>query len=373
MNDMNESALPLPQTSEQSVDATIGPALQRLRAQMQRAVAEQSHLDVAPLDANPLAILEVDPRSHPVQRFLEESAPGRASRRNLQHRVTTVYRLITGHEGVVPWETLYNYPWHMLSSTDLERFTNALRDSHYKPASRNAFRAALRSVIHNCRRAGLTSTHHEQLLTERIRFEKFDPEQMGRAIPAHEVALIIDALAHQSAWRAARDRAMVVILTTTGVRVSELCNMRLEDWNRSTNWITLNQTKNGNSHRVPVAAAAVPYLQLWLEHRETEPGHLFLALPGRLASPMCMQVVKRALDRATAAAGLDHVTAHDFRRTVATTLLRSHDPATVMRLLNHKSLNSTLTYDRAGDDLQAAAVDSLPLPAIHSLSDEDVA
>jgi len=372
MSDMHEPELSLPK----GVDPTVRPgpsvAMERLRAQMERTIAEQGRLDVEPEAANPLAILEVDPRSHPVQRFLEESAPGKDARRNLKNRVITVHRLLTGREGAVPWDDLYSYPWHMLTITDIERFRNALRDSHYKPASRNAFRAALRSLIHNCRRAGLISTHHEQLLTERIRLEKLDPERVGRAIPEHEVALIIEALAHRSPWRTARDRAMVVILATTGVRVSELCNMRLSDWNRSTGWITLNQTKNGNSHRVPVATAAVPYLELWLDQRGTEPGYLFTPLPSRLNSPMCMQVIKRALDRATAKAGLDHITAHDFRRTVATTLLRSHDPSTVMKLLNHKSLNSTLTYDRVGDDLQASAVDSLPIPAIGALPDEEV-
>jgi integrase len=61
-------------------------------------------------------------------------------------------------------------------------------------------------------------------------------------------------------------------------------------------------------------------------------------------------------------AGIGHVQTHDFRRTVATSLLRKHDAAIVAKLLGHSSLAATLTYDLSGQDEQRWAISTLPLP-----------
>lgn len=373
MNDMND-----PQKAFEPdflVDSpSVGDdALLRLQAKMQRALGREAKERTGfERDEDPKAIFRIDPREHPLQRFIDESTPTESNQRNLRNRVRACYRLIVGMDGLIPWQKLYEYPWHLLSIEDIERFEHGLADAKYKPASRNAYRTTLRTIVHNCRRAGLISAGRAQVLLDRLSLERFERPVVGRAISPEELLLILRSLEHEDVWRMARDRALVAILATTGVRVSELCNMMLSDLDLTTGWISISMTKNGSPHRVPVAQSVRPYLSEWLEHRGDQPGHLLLAVPTRFDSPMCMQVVKRALDRATEAAGIAHCTAHDFRRTLATNLLRTHDPSVVMRLLNHRSLNSTLVYDRASDDLQAVAVDSLPLPDMGALS-EDVA
>ena len=371
MNNMNEPEKALDLDSPVDSGFVGDEALLRLQSKMQQAVARGANERAGfELDQDPKAIFRVDPREHPLQRFLDESTPTETNQRNLRNRVAACYRLILGVDGPIPWQKLYEYPWHLLSLEDIERFEHGLVDAKYKPASRNAFRTTIRTIVHNCRRAGLISSGRAQMLLDRLTLERFERPVVGRAIPPEELLLILKSLENEDAWRMARDRAMVAILATTGVRVSELCNMLLSDLNLTTGWISISMTKNGTAHRVPVAQSVRPYLAEWLEQRGNQPGPLLLALPDRFGSPMCMQVVKRALDRATEAAGVAHCTAHDFRRTLATNLLRTHDPSVVMRLLNHRSLNSTLVYDRASDDLQAVAVDSLPLPDIDSLNED---
>ncbi len=373
MNDV--SGFGAQRASEECLDdkPNQNTALARLRVQMERTVqkqaAEQHELDG---DQGAKEILSLDFEAHPIRRFVNDSAKGPANVRNHRHRLATCYRLIVGREGYIEWSTIYAYQWHLLELSDLERFETGLRAGEYQPASRNSYRAALRTVIHNCRKAGLITARRAERLLDRIPLETFQRAPVGRAIPSEELEMIMSALEDRDSWRTTRDQAIVAVLATTGMRISEVLQLTLDDADLQGGWLTLKHTKNGCPHRVPIAAGLVPYLTAWLVQRGESQGPLFLARKNQFGSHMTFQVVRNLLRRATHAAGIKSVTPHDFRRTVATTLLRSHDPSVVMRLLNHRSLNSTLAYDRCGEDLQALAVDSLPIPALTN-ADEEVA
>lgn len=363
MNDVNDPALSaLHARSDASTDSSAALALARLRERMEQAVQEAHDPGAAAQVKDAGAIAALDPKTHPVTRYLHESAPGKTSQVHARNRVKSVYRMLTGHEGPVVEEAYLTYPWHLLAGSDVERFEEALSARGYKPASRNSYRATLRALIRNCRRAGLVSNHACEHLLDQLAGERFTRPPTGRLVPADELSQLMSALAHKDAWRMSRDRAILAVLATTGLRISEVCSIKLAALDMATGWIGVDMTKNGTPHRVPVATGAVPYLESWLQERGEEDGYLFISRRSHHAIEMSPHVVKGLLSRATEAAGLPHCTAHDFRRTVATHLLRTHDASVVMKLLNHKSLNSTLVYDRAPEELQAKAVDSLPIP-----------
>jgi hypothetical protein len=73
--------------------------------------------------------------------------------------------------------------------------------------------------------------------------------------------------------------------------------------------------------------------------------------------------VRFMLASRAALAGIPTFGFHDFRRTFATELLRTHDIALVGKLLNHQKLASTLIYDLADEQQQRQAVASIDLPA----------
>jgi integrase len=80
------------------------------------------------------------------------------------------------------------------------------------------------------------------------------------------------------------------------------------------------------------------------------------------------QYVNQRIQLHAKTAGLRHFASHDFRRTFATELLRTHDAALVGKLLNHKKLTSTMVYDLASEDEQRAAVASIQLPTFTELT-----
>lgn len=77
---------------------------------------------------------------------------------------------------------------------------------------------------------------------------------------------------------------------------------------------------------------------------------------------MTTKAVQERLGILAQRAQIGLVRTHDFRRTVATTLLRTQDASIVAGLLGHLSLSATLTYDLSGQQEHRRAISTLPLP-----------
>ncbi|MBI2711221.1 MAG: tyrosine-type recombinase/integrase [Actinobacteria bacterium] len=154
------------------------------------------------------------------------------------------------------------------------------------------------------------------------------------------------------AWRA-RDDAVVEILYGSGLRVSELCGLRLRDVDlaraRATVW-----GKGAKQRVVPLSEPAVAAVGSWIELRSavatahaSEPqGHGTAAgapmlFVNRRARPLTPRDVRRILDRRS----LSPTHPHALRHTFATHLLDGGaDLRVVQELLGHADLATTQIY-----------------------------
>ena len=79
----------------------------------------------------------------------------------------------------------------------------------------------------------------------------------------------------------------------------------------------------------------------------------------RLRGESIAYIVKRLQQ----AAGVDHFSAHDLRRSAVTHLLDAGvDVLTVQKLAGHADITTTARYDRRGEHAKRLAVQSLDLP-----------
>ena len=153
---------------------------------------------------------------------------------------------------------------------------------------------------------------------------------------------------------AARDRAILELLYSTGVRVAECVALDLDDLDFETEMLRV--TGKGNKERlVPVGAPALEAIRRWLDERErlisdrrrknknSDLEAIFLnARGGRLTT--------RSVERFVAAYGeragiRQQVTPHALRHSFATHLLEmGADLRSVQELLGHASLSTTQRY-----------------------------
>jgi len=135
-------------------------------------------------------------------------------------------------------------------------------------------------------------------------------------------------------------RPIVVTALNTGMRKSEILNLRWDQIDFQHGFIYLDKTKNYERREIPLNQTL----------RET-----LLALPRRIDSPYVFvnpktgkpytKDLKRSFQRACKKAGIRDFHFHDLRHTFASQLVMSGvDITTVSKLLGHKSLKMTLRY-----------------------------
>ena len=154
-----------------------------------------------------------------------------------------------------------------------------------------------------------------------------------------------------------RDLALVEVLYGTGIRVSELCGLNLEDVDRTRN--TLNVYGKGDKQRVvPIGIPAMKSIDNYISNARSElindnsAQALFLGSRGkRVDQRTVREVVYEAMNSVGAKMG-----PHGLRHSAATHLLEGGaDLRTVQEILGHASLATTQIYTHVSPErLQSA-------------------
>ena len=146
-----------------------------------------------------------------------------------------------------------------------------------------------------------------------------------------------------------RDKAIVAVLWSTGVRVSELCRMRIEDLHLSEGMLRIpSPSKRGMPRLVNLDEAAVKVLVRLLRGDIRTEGPLWNGTKGALTESGVSQLLRR----------IEAKPAHAWRRGWATEMLRRGvSEVAVMRMGGWKSLAMVARYTTAaGNELAIAEV-----------------
>lgn len=158
------------------------------------------------------------------------------------------------------------------------------------------------------------------------------PQRLPRALSEDDVRRLIEAAPNP------RDRCVLEVLYSAGLRISELAAIRCEDVDWQGRTIRVNG-KGDKQRVVPFGKSALAALEAHLGDRRT--GYVFPGQKQRASS----QTLKRAVRLAGLRAGLGRVHPHMLRHSCATHLLdHGADLRVIQELLGHASLSSTQIY-----------------------------
>lgn len=155
-----------------------------------------------------------------------------------------------------------------------------------------------------------------------------------------------------------RDKAILDLLFSTGLRVSELCNLKISDINLEKSEFSV-KGKGGKVRVVFLDHEAKESIKSYLAGRRDKNEYLFISY-GHTNQPqisnlksqnMTPRSVQRMIRKYALAAGLTkHVSPHTMRHSFATDLLMSGaDIRSVQQLLGHKSITTTQIYTHVTD------------------------
>ena len=271
-----------------------------------------------------------------LERFLSEFA---AQRRGSPHTLAAYRRDITRvlDRAAGPGRTVAPALWTR------ELLEGAMCDLHRRGlSSASAARAlaAWRSFSRFCQRRGITTGDPARALA----FPRL-PRRLPRTLPAAALSGALDRLAGDDA-QTLRDRALLELAYSSGLRVSELTGLNFGDVDRGAGLLRV-RGKGRRERIVPVGSRALAALDAHLAVSVRDPQRADAPVfRGRGAARLTARTVQRVVGRRLAgvAAGLG-VTPHALRHSFASHLLdRGADLRAIQELLGHRSLASTQVY-----------------------------
>lgn len=272
-------------------------------------------------------------------RFFDEYAPERIRAGRMTENTVRQYRLAASYVNA----GLGNRQVEAVKRMHIEAATK-----HLKPVLRNRCLAFLSRIFTLCER-----WEWRPQLTNPVRgIERNREKARTRVLAPSEMSALAAALddAEASAPFAV---AAIRVASMTGLRISECLSLRWENVDFETARALLPETKTGD-RIVPLAAPVLELMQ-GLPRVAGNP-HLF---PGAVRDTAVGYKKTRAVFMdACAAAGLENVTLHDLRRTVATNLAGAGLNAFGLRdVLGHKTLAMSNRYVQSAGDALAESME----------------
>jgi integrase/recombinase XerD len=304
-------------------------------------------------------VLAIQPPSdlHPAAVYLARLAPG--SRRTMRAALDLVAAMLTS--GAADAQTLN---WSAVRYQHAQAVRSGLAE-RYKPATVNKALSALRGVLREAWRLGLTTSEDYRRAAdlEAVKGESLPP---GRALTSGELKSLLAACSADDAAAGARDAALIALLYGAGLRRSEAVALDVSDYTVITGMLVVRHGK-GNRDRTGFATnGTAAALQDWLEVRGDEAGPLFLPVNkgGVIGGHrLTGQAVLYILRRRAVQGGVTRLTPRDLRRTFVSDLLDAGaDIVTVQHLAGHAQVQTTARYDRRGEATKRRASELLHVP-----------
>ena len=185
------------------------------------------------------------------------------------------------------------------------------------------------------------------------------PEHLPVVLTLEEIDRIEDSIDLSNA-EGARNRAIIEVLFSCGLRVSELVNMKLSDLYLEDR-VLLVRGKGNKERLVPVSNKAIADLKRWFFDRnlmKIKPGeddYVFLNRRGaHLTRTMILIMVKRQAEEA----GIKKtISPHTFRHSFATALLQGGaDLRSIQAMLGHEKIDTTLVYTHISNEQLRKAI-----------------
>lgn len=185
------------------------------------------------------------------------------------------------------------------------------------------------------------------------------PEHLPVVLTLEEIDRIEDSIDLSKA-EGARNRAIIEVLFSCGLRVSELVNMKLSDLYLEDR-VLLVRGKGNKERLVPVSNKAIADLKRWFFDRnlmKIKPGeddYVFLNRRGaHLTRTMILIMVKRQAEEAGI---MKTISPHTFRHSFATALLQGGaDLRSIQAMLGHEKIDTTLVYTHISNEQLRKAI-----------------
>ena len=225
---------------------------------------------------------------------------------------------------------------------DLQHFAAGLHDIGIHARSQCRILSGVRSFFRFLQLDGYRDDDPTELLESPVL-----GEHLPEVLTAEEVDALENSIDH-SKWEGQRNHAIIEVLFSCGLRVSELVNLKLSDLYLKERYVRV-CGKGSKERLVPISPQAIQQLDLWFMDRnlmKIKPGqedYVFLNRRGaHLTRTMILIMIKQQAQEA----GIQKtISPHTLRHSFATALLEGGaDLRAIQAMLGHETIGTTEIY-----------------------------
>ncbi len=225
---------------------------------------------------------------------------------------------------------------------DLQHFAATLHEVGIGPSSQARILSGIRSFYRFLLLDGFIENDPTELL-ESPHLGEHLPEVLSTA-EIDQIEASIDL----SKWEGHRNRAIIEVLFSCGLRVSELVTLKLSDLFLDEGYVRI-FGKGSKERLVPISNRAIHELNLWFDdrnHMKIKPGEEDYVFLNRRGAHLTRVMIFIMLRQQAEIAGIKKVISpHTLRHSFATALLEGGaDLRVIQALLGHESIGTTEIY-----------------------------
>ena len=241
---------------------------------------------------------------------------------------------------------------------DLRSFTTWLLSEGYARSTISIRMRAIRAFGGFLKREGILDTNP----MDGVPIPKV-PISYPEVLSTEEMARLLKA-ARTRTWHGTRNHAVIAMFCDTGLRLSELISLDVEDVDLNALSVRVRRGKGGKERHGYIGHMLARALRRWIEIRPFAAGSVafFCTTNGRRLDK---RNVARIIDRVAGRAGFGNrrVHPHMLRHTFATHYIQNGgDPFSLQRILGHSDIKTTMIYvNLAGVGLQEAHAKASPV------------
>lgn len=288
---------------------------------------------------------------NPVMAYLLrlESARSREVMRNTLDRIATLMG-VNGCE---------NIPWNSIRRNHVQMLLYQLDQQGLAPATRNRYLSAIKGVAEEAWLGGGMSSDSFQRIKAVRGIKATRLQKTGRVIPKRDIEKLLASPGSRPSLIACRDRAIMAVMLTTGVRKSELRSIKTTSLNLDELFFTVIR-KGGKEAKVFLQPASARHINDWLSAKPQATEYLFCPI-SRGGRPLDKQItatgITHILKRVARDQDVTEFSPHDTRRTFATKLFDAGvDPIKIRDAMGHASLETTQIYNIADEEKLRSAI-----------------
>ena len=225
---------------------------------------------------------------------------------------------------------------------DLEHFSAGLHDIGIHPRSQCRILSGIRSFFKFVQLDGYREDDPTELL---------ESPQIGDHLPEVLTTQEVDRLEASidlSKWEGHRNRAIIEVLFSCGLRVSELVNLKLSDLYLDDEYVRV-LGKGSKERLVPISSKAIQELHYWFDDRHLmniKPGQEDYVFLNRRGAHLTRTMILIMIKAQAKEAGIQKtISPHTLRHSFATALLEGGaDLRFIQALLGHEDIGTTEIY-----------------------------